>query len=291
VEFAQFLTYGIINGAIYALVAIGLALIMGIMGIFNLAQGSLAMLAAYASFFLFQRWGLDPFLSLALTMPAGFLCGLLLHKGLFEWMSGYAPGQKLRNSMLVAFGLVLVIENIATVLWTANERCVTTAYSGAVVSVEGLRVPYTGLAAVGLSMVVIFGLHFFLKRTLFGKSLWAISQDHQTANLMGINVRRTTLISFGLGVALSAAAGAVISLYTVSPAVGLDWTNKALILVVLAGVGSIKGIFYSGLLLGIVEVLSVYFVGVHYTGVAGLVIFILVLMFRPQGLFGKRAGA
>jgi branched-chain amino acid transport system permease protein len=289
-ELAQFLTYGVINGAIYALVAIGLALIMGIMGIFNIAQGSLAMLAAYASFFLFQYLGIDPFLSLVLTLPAMFVLGLALHEALFSWMRSYSAGQKLRNSLLVAFGLVLILENLATVLWTANERCVTTAYSGAVLATAGLRIPYIGLSAVVLSVLVIFGLHFFVKRTLFGQSIWAISQDHQCAHLMGINVRRTTLIAFGLGVALSATAGAVISLYTVSPAVGLDWTNKALILVVLAGVGSIQGIFFSGLLLGLVEVISVYFVGVHYTGVAGLVIFILVLMFRPQGLFGKQVG-
>lgn len=288
-EFAQFMTYGIINGSTYGLVAIGLALIMGIMGIFNIAQGSLAMIAAYGSFFLFRYAGLDPFLSLVLTIPALFIIGVFLYRTMFSLMSKFSPYQKLRNSLLVSFGLVLILENAATMLWTANERTVTMTYSGKVVALGALRIPYIGLGTIALAIVVIFGLHLFLTRTTFGKSIWAIAQDEDSAALMGINVQRTTLISFGLGVALAAVAGAVICFHTVSPTIGLDWTNKALILVVLAGVGSINGIFFAGLMLGIVEALSVYFVGVHYTGVAGLVIFVLVLMFRPQGLFGKRA--
>jgi branched-chain amino acid transport system permease protein len=289
-DFAQFITYGLINGSTYALVAIGLALIMGIMGIFNIAQGSLAMIAAYGSFLCFQYLGLDPFVSLVLTIPALFIIGVFLYRTMFTLMRQFSPGQKLRNSLLVSFGLVLILENVATMLWTANERTVTTGYSGSVLALGGLRIPYIGLGTIALSVLVIFGLHLFLKHTTFGKSIWAIAQDHDCAALMGIRVQRTTLIAFGLGVALSAIAGAVISLHTVSPAVGLDWTNKALILVVLAGVGSISGIFFAGIMLGIVEALSVYFVGVHYTGVAGLLIFILVLMFRPQGLFGKKVG-
>jgi branched-chain amino acid transport system permease protein len=289
-EFAQLITYGVINGSTYGLVAIGLALIMGIMGIFNIAQGSLAMIAAYGSFLLFRHAGVDPFVSLVLTMPALFVIGIFLYRTMFVLMSKFSPHQKLRNSLLVSFGLVLILENVATMLWTANEKTVTMSYSGKVLILGALRIPYIGLGAIALAIIVIFGLHFFLTRTTFGKSIWAIAQDEDSAALMGINVQRTTLISFGLGVALAAVAGAVISLQAVSPTIGLDWTNKALILVVLAGVGSINGIFFSGLMLGIVEALSVYFVGVHYTGVAGLVIFVLVLMFRPQGLFGNKAG-
>ncbi len=289
-EFAQFLTYGIINGSIYGLVAIGLALIMGIMGIFNIAQGSLAMIAAYGSFFLFRYAGLDPFVSLVFTIPALFVIGIFSYRTMFSFMSRFSPHQKLRNSLLVSFGLVLILENAATILWTANERTVTMSYSGKVIAIGGLRIPYIGMGAVALAVIVIFGLHLFLTRTTYGKSIWAIAQDEDSAALMGINVQRRTLVSFGLGVALAAIAGAVISLYTVSPSVGLDWTNKALILVVLAGVGSINGVFFSGLLLGLVESLGVYLVGVHYTGVVGLVVFLLVLMFRPQGLFGKKAG-
>ena len=289
-EFAQYITYGVINGSLYALVAIGLALIMGIMGIFNIAQGSLAMIGAYGSVLFFQHLGMDPFMSLVLTLPAMFLIGVFMYMTMFMSMGKYDPGQKLRNSMLVSFGLVLIMETLATILWTANERTVTAGYSGSVLALGELRVPYIGLGTIALSIAVIFGLDFFLKHTTFGKSIWAVSQDHDCASLMGINVRRTTLAAFGIGVALSAFAGAVISLHTVSPAVGMDWTNKALILIVLAGVGSVNGIFFAGLLLGIVEALAVYLVGVHYTGVVGLVIFIIVLMFRPQGLFIRRAG-
>lgn len=287
-EMAQFITYGMINGAIYALVAIGLALIMGIMGIFNLSHGSLAMIAAYVSFWLFQSWGLDPFLSIPLSMVILFFIGIVMYKGLFSSMGKFSAGQKLRNSMLVSFGVVLIIENLAVLLWTANERRVNTGYSGMALDVGGLRLPYIGLGAIVLAVIVIVGLNLFLKRTFFGRSIWAIAQDYQSAKLMGINVDRTMLVSFGIGVALTAVAGAVISLYTVSPSIGLDWVNKSLILVVLAGVGSIDGILFAGLLLGVVEAVGAYFVGVHYTGVVGLVMFLLILMFRPQGLFAKK---
>jgi len=287
-EMAQFITYGMINGAIYALVAIGLALIMGIMGIFNLSHGSLAMIAAYVSFWLFHSWGLDPFLSIPLSMVILFFIGIVMYKGLFSSMGKFSAGQKLRNSMLVSFGVVLIIENLAVLLWTANERRVNTGYSGMALDVGGLRLPYIGLGAIVLAVIVIVGLNLFLKRTFFGRSIWAIAQDYQSAKLMGINVDRTMLVSFGIGVALTAVAGAVISLYTVSPSIGLDWVNKSLILVVLAGVGSIDGILFAGLLLGVVEAVGAYFVGVHYTGVVGLVMFLLILMFRPQGLFAKK---
>lgn len=289
-EFAQYITYGVINGSLYALVAIGLALIMGIMGIFNIAQGSLAMIAGYGSVLFFQHLKIDPFVSLVFTLPAMFLIGVFMYLTMFMSMNKYDSGQKLRNSMLVSFGLVLIMETLATILWTANERTVTVTYSGAVLALGDLRIPYTGLATIVLAIGVIFGLHFFLKHTTFGKSIWAVSQDHDCAMLMGVNVRRTTLAAFGIGVAISAFAGAVVSLHTVSPAIGIDWTNKALILIVLAGVGSINGILFAGLLLGIVEALGVYLVGVHYTGVVGLLIFIIVLMFRPQGLFVRKAG-
>jgi branched-chain amino acid transport system permease protein len=289
-EMAQLITYGVINGSIYALVAIGLGLIMGIMGIFNLAHGSLAMIAAYVTFWLFQSFGIDPFFSIPFSMVILFGIGIAIYKGLFSSMRNFSAGQKLRNSMLVSFGLVLIIENLAVLIWTANERRVNTNYSGLAFDFAGVRLPYIGLGAIILAVTVIFGLHLFLKRTFFGRSIWAISQDYQCAKLMGINVDRTMLIAFGIGVGLTAIAGAVISLYTVSPNIGLDWVNKSLILVVLAGVGSIDGILYAGLLLGILESLSAYFVGVDYTGVVSLIIFLLILLFRPQGLFARKAG-
>jgi branched-chain amino acid transport system permease protein len=287
-EIAQYLTYGIVNGAIYALVATGLALIMGIMGIFNIAHGSLAMIAAYASFWFFQWGGVDPFVSIPLSMIVMFGIGVVLYKGLFSAMGDFSYGQKLRNSLLVSFGLVLVLENLAVLLWTANERRVNADYSGVALDLLGLRVPYIGLGAVVLAVIVTFGLSLFLKRTFFGRAIWAISQYYQCAKLMGISVDRTMFIAFGIGVSLTAIAGAVISTYAISPSIGLDWVNKSLILVVMAGVGSISGVLFTGMLLGIVEALSAYVVGAHYTGVVGLFMFLLVLMFRPEGLFGRR---
>jgi branched-chain amino acid transport system permease protein len=287
-DILQYLTYGVVHGAIYTLVATGLALIMGIMGIFNLSHGSLAMIAAYCSFWFFEWARLDPFISIPLIMIIMFIIGVALYKGLFATMGQFSHGHKLRNSLLVSFGLVLILENIAVLLWTANERRVNTDYSGAVIDLMGLRIPYIGIGAIALAILVVLSLNLFLKRTFFGRAIWAISQDYQCAQLMGVNVDRIMLAAFGIGVSLTAVAGAVISNDAISPSIGLDWVNKSLILVVMSGVGSIVGVLFSGLLLGVVEALSAYAVGAHYTDVVGLIMFLLILMFRPQGLFGKR---
>jgi branched-chain amino acid transport system permease protein len=287
--FFQIMAYGIINGCFYGLVALGLSLVFGVMNYLNVAHGALIMIGAYGAFWLFHLLKIDPFVSIAIFIPAFFLLGLALFKGLFKSLIGYSEYERIKNSLLISFGMLLILPNLAILFWTADDRAVTTSYSGKVLPLLGLRLPYTGLATVVLAIIVILALHLFLTKSYFGKSIRAVSQDHEAAGLMGINTAKTYFVSFAIGIALASVPGVLVALQGFNPDFSFELTNKALIVVILAGVGSINGILLGGLLLGAAEAGSVFFLGASYREAIGLVLFVLFLLFRPQGLLGKRS--
>ena len=285
----QIITYGVIVGALYGLVAVGLALLLGVMKYLNIAHGTFIMLGGYMAFWLFTLWHIDPFISIPLVMLVMFIAGLILYRVLLSPLIKFPVGLRIGNSMLITFGLLWVLDNAATWLWTSNVRSVTTSYTGEVLNIFGVKLPYTGLAGFGLALLVIFALHLLLTKTYFGKSVRATTQDPEAANLMGINIGRTYLISCAIAIALAGVAGVVIvSTYSITPAGGLNWLLIAMIVLVLAGEENINGVFAAGLVLGLVEAVSVFVTGASYREVIGLVMFVLVLMFRPQGLFTRR---
>ena len=284
----QSIIYGIFVGALYGLAAVGFSFVFGVMGVLNIAHGSLLMLGGYITLFLFSLYGIDPFLSIPLAAAVMFIFGVLLYKGLFSRVIKFAEGIKTNTSLLIAFGLILLIDTGAVLLFTADERSVPPFYIGLGLEFFNFRFPYIRLGGFVVAAIMIFGLMLFLHKTYFGKSIRAVAENWEAASLMGINVDRVYLISFGLAAALAATAGSVIVVsYSISPAIGLEWTIKAMILMVLAGMGSIGGIFVAGVLLGVVEAVSAIFIG-PYMLVVGLVIFLLVLVFRPRGLFGRK---
>lgn len=286
---AQNLAFGAFVGSLYGIAAVGLSLVFGVMRVLNVAHGELLMLGGYLSFWLFSLLGVDPFLSVLICAPVLFLLGLALNVGLFSQVADLDEETRIKNSLLISFGLTLVLQNVAIQLWTADERSITTAYAGAGTSAMGVYFPFTRLANVVVGVLVILALHLFLRRTYPGKAIRATAQDWEAATLAGIDVRRTYLITFALGTALAGIAGSLVSVsYSIAPSIGLAWTLKALVVVVLAGMGSIFGAFAAGLLLGMAESVSVFFTGAAYREVVGLVLFLIVLMVRPQGLFGRR---
>ena len=287
-SFAQSLVFGLLVGALYGLAAAGLSLVFGVMKVLNVAHGELLMLGGYGSFWLFTLYGVDPFVSLLLVGPALFVVGVLLHLGLFNRLTRFDDETKIKNSLLIGFGLALVLQNLAIRLWTADERGITTGYAGLVARLGDLSLPMNRLGNLAVALGVIAALHLFLTRTYLGKGIRATAEDWQAATLVGINVQRTYLVAFALGTALAGIAGTLVTVgYAVSPSIGLDWTLKALIVVVLAGLGSMFGTFVGGLLLGVAEATSVLFIGGAYREAVGLVLFVIVLLARPQGLFGK----
>jgi branched-chain amino acid transport system permease protein len=285
----QTLFYGISIGALYGLAASGLSLIFGVMRYLNLSHGALIILGAYASYWITNFFHLDPFLAIPLSMMVMFIVGLLLYLGIFGNFAKFVMEERIRNSLLVGFGLLVAIPNLIVVLWTADERTLPTV-SG-VFDVFGVRLSYVGLIGLGLAILFIIGLNLFLNRTYFGKSIRATSQDFETASLMGINVWRTYMLSFAIGAAMTAVAGTIMGTsYAFTPDIGQPWTLKSLIVLVLAGVGNVGGVLYAGLLLGVVESISVYFIGAPYREAVGIILFILVLIFKQGGLFAKKAG-
>ena len=290
--FAQNAIFGLLIGGLYGLSAVGLSLVFGVLKMLNVAHGELIMLGGYTGFWLFTLWGVDPFIAVLPSALALFGAGVLLYQVLFRRLIYASDETKLKNSILIGFGLTLVVQTLAILAWTADERAITTAYAGAVVPIGGVVVPLLRAGALGAAFLVLGGLHLFLHRTLPGKALRATAEDVEAASLVGIPVPRIFLTSFGLGSALAGVAGTLVSMTdAVSPAIGLSWTLKALIVVVLGGLGSIFGTFVAGLFLGVAESMSGFVLGNAYREVMGLVLFLLVLLLRPQGLFGSGPAA
>ena len=285
----QQLILGFLVGGLYGLAAAGLSLTFGVLRVLNIAHGELLMLGGYGTFWLFTLYGVDPFLSLLGVAPALFALGLILYWALFRFVVRAHEDVRIKNSLLIGFGLTLIFHTLAIRLWTADERSVTTEYAGMAARVAGFTVPLGRLASLVLAFAVLAILHLFLTRARWGRAIRATAEDWEAAAIMGIPVGRTYLLAFALGTALAGIAGGLVSVaYSISPSIGLEWTLKALIVVVLAGLGSLFGSFAGGLLLGVAEAASVVVVGGAYREAVGLILFLVILVTRPQGLFGRR---
>jgi branched-chain amino acid transport system permease protein len=287
---AQKVAFGLFVGSNYGVVAVGLTLIFGVMRVLNVAHGELLMLGGYASYLAFTLAGIDPYVSVALSAVCLFVLGVVLNALLFQFVERLAEEQRIKNSLLISFGLALVLQNVALSAFSADERSVRAAYASGALTLAGVVLPYTRMATFVVGTLVVLALYLILQRTYFGMAIRATAIDWQAAALAGIDVRRTYLLTFAIGSALAGIAGSLVLVtFSISPAIGLAWTLKALVVVVLAGMGSIAGAFVAGLLLGIVENVSTIWVGAEYQQVVGLMLFVVVLLVRPRGLFARRA--
>jgi branched-chain amino acid transport system permease protein len=286
---AQKLAFGLFVGSNYGIVAVGLTLIFGVMRVLNVGHGELLMLGGYASYIAFNVAGVDPYVSVILSAICLFVLGLALNTVLFQFVERLEEEQRIKNSLLISFGLALVLQNVALFAFSADERSVRAAYAGGAFVLAGVVFPYTRVLTFVVGMLVVGGLYALLQRTYFGMAIRATALDWEAAALAGINVRRTYLLTFAIGSALAGIAGSLVLVtFSISPAIGLAWTLKALVVVVLAGMGSIYGAFLAGLLLGAVENLSTIWLGAEYQQMVGLVLFLAVLLLRPRGLFARR---
>jgi branched-chain amino acid transport system permease protein len=287
----QNLVYGILIGSLYGLAAVGLSLVFGVTKFLNVSHGELLMLGGYASFWLFSLWNIDPFLSIPLTILFLLVIGFIIYKVLFSRMVKFNVETKIKNTMLIGFGLSLILQNVALRLWTADDRAITTAYSGEALTALGIRFPYVRMASLVLTLLILVALHFFLRNSYTGKAIRATVEDWEAASLMGIDVQKVYLLAFIIGSALAGVAGTLVSVcYSIDPAMGLQWTLKGMVVMVLGGLGSMIGTFLGGIILGIAESATAVLIGGNYSQIVGLVLFILILIFRPQGLFGSKEG-
>jgi len=283
----QNLTFGLLVGALYGLVALGLSLVFGVTKFLNVAHGELLMFGGYATFWAFSLLGIDPFLSIPFTIVVLLLMGAILYRLVFSRTVKLPEESKIKNTLLIAFGLSVILQNLALRFWTADERGITTSYAGVVFTVAGVRFPLVRLISLAVAIIFLLALQLFLKKTYTGKAIRATVQNWEAASLMGIDIHKVYLLAFAIGAALAGVAGTLVTVnYTIQPAMGLGWTMKALIVMVLGGLGNIPGTFLGGLILGVTESATSFFINSNYREVAGLVLFLLVLIFRPQGLFG-----
>jgi len=286
---AQNLVFGLLIGALYGLAALGLSLVFGVTKFLNVAHGELLMFGGYSAFWLFTLLDIDPLVSLPLTILFLALIGLVLYQLLFSRMVRLTEEIKIKNTLLVGFGLSIILQNLAMRMWSADDQGIAAAYTGQALTFLGLRFPVVRLMSLGVALVCLAGLQLFLQRSYTGKAIRATVENWEASTLMGIDIYRVYMLSFIIGAALAGVAGALVSVsYSINPAIGLDWTLKALIVMVLGGLGSPVGTFIGGLILGVTESATSVLISTDYREVAGLLLFLLVLIFRPQGLFGKK---
>lgn len=277
---------GLTTGSIYALVALGLTLIYGVLHIINFAHGAALMMALYGVYFLFSRFGIDPYLALPIMAPAMFVAGYFLYR----WVIGRAGAGRDENILLVTLGVSIALENLALLFFTSDTRTIDTAYTLATANVLGAMISVPKLIAMAGALATAGLLWALMTRTSLGRAIRACAKERHGARLVGIDVERIFALSFGIGLAcLGVAACFLMPTYYVNPTVGGGFVLIAFTIVVLGGMGSFVGALVGGLIIGVTESLGGLYLGESLGQIGISLIFILILLFRPTGLFGARA--
>jgi len=290
--FLQTLIAGFMLGGLYALIGLGMALIMGVMRVINLAHGDFMMIAMYIAYWLFTLFDIDPYVSVFIAAPALFLFGLVIQKYLLT------PVMKVEsilphNLVILTVGLAMVFSNLATVFFTGDYRSTPVSYASNAWYLTdywpespielSLSMPWT-LSFV-VAVIITIALWIFLTKTDTGKSIRATAQDVDAALLLGVNVNRVRMVTFGIGLVLVAAAGCLfIPIYYLYPALGKQFTNVGFVITVIGGMGSTNGAVIGGLILGIFESMTATYIGMGWAPVGRFAIFVAALIFLPGGI-------
>jgi branched-chain amino acid transport system permease protein len=285
-SFIQVVINGLMLGSMYGIAAAGLSLIFGTMRIIYLAQGTMIVFFAFVTYWIFIKANIDPYLCLLIVVPLAFLVGL----GLFYSLFRKAAALEDKNvSLLIAVGLMYLIENAILKVWSANPRGLVLSYSNATIVGWGLRVSWLRVALLGLAVLSALVVFLFLKRTRLGTAVRAASEDMEATRLQGINSTWVCAVSFAIGIGLAGVAGVgMTTVYSFDYQFGFTFAIKALIALSLGGIGNVFGALAGGLILGMIENLTAYYVSISWIEAASYGVFILVLIFLPQGLFGRR---
>ena len=274
---------GLLIGGVYAVIAVGLTLIFGVMRVINMAHGDFLMVGMYVAYWAYTLANLDPFWAPVLSGPVVFGIGLLLYR----FVAGRVAHTREENTLLLTAGISLALSNLAMFLWRPDYRYVRTAYTTATFGWEGVAINWALTIAFCISAGLFLGVHLFLQRTWTGFGIRAAAQDREAAIAMGVDVDSIAALTFGLGAGLAAIAGSLLTpAFYIYPTVGSLFLIKSFVVVVLGGLGSVPGAAVGGLILGLGESLGAVYIGSGYRDVVGLVIFLLVLLLRPAGLFG-----
>ena len=281
---------GIINGfmfgAIYALVALGLTLIYGVLHIINFAHGAMLMLALYSAYFLFKILNIDPYVAILIVTPASFIFGYVIYR----WGIGKLSGGKDQNILLITLGLSIILENAALFFFTGDQQTISLSYSYDSLDLGFLYLSYTKLISFIASLVICGLLWMLMTLTDLGKAIRAVAKQREGARLVGIDVEHVFAVTFGIGIACLGAAGCMLlPIFYVDPYTGNVFVIIAFTIVVLGGMGSIVGALLGGFIIGITESVGGLLLGESLGQIGISLIFILILIFRPTGIFGSKA--
>lgn len=277
---------GILQGGLYAVMALGLALVWGVLRIVNLAHGAFIMIGGYASWYLYSYAHIDPFLGLPLTVAFMFVLGYALQRGLLNLI----VRSPMFNTLLITFGLQVVLTYLAQLAFSADFRAINPPYAGNSLVLGPVILPVVRLAVFCVAIILTVGMWQFLLHTRLGRAIRATAQNLVAARLYGVEPRHLYAMTFGLGIALAGAAGTLYGTVSqINPYIGASLTTKSFAISIIGGLDNPLGVIVGGLFLGIVEALTTVYIGQTYADVASFGILVLVLIVRPRGLLGRTA--
>lgn len=282
----QVLINGVLLGGFYAIMALGLALVWGVLNIVNLAHGAFIMLGAYLSWYLYQYGGIDPFIGLPINAVIMFAVGYAIQRGLLNLIVR-AP---MFNTLLITFGIEVVLTYLAQLVFSADFRTINPPYAGNNIALGSIVIPDVRLFAFGAAIVLTLAMWVFLLRTKLGRAIRATAQNLVAARLYGVEPRHLYAMTFGIGIGLAGTAGALYGVISqVNPYIGASLTAKSFAISIIGGLDNPLGVIVGGLALGIIESLALLYVGATFGDVATFGVLVLVLIVRPTGLLGRTA--
>jgi len=284
--FFQALVSGILTGGLFALVAVGLTMILGVLKIVNFAHGEFLMLGMYLTFYCFSYLGVDPYLCLFISIPIFFVFGVVIQRLLINPVLN----SPMEIQILITLGLFFFLQNLALFLFGPYLKSINTTYARTIISIGSVSFSSTRLIMFIFAIAFTVILYLFLKKSDLGKAIRACSDESYGATLVGINVKRVYMIAFGIGTACAGAAGTLLMpVYYVDPYIGLTFIMTAFVVVVLGGMGNYVGALIGGFIIGLAESFGSIIFAASLKQMVTFIIFILILLFKPTGLFGKKA--
>ena len=283
--FFQVLASGILTGGLFALVAVGLTMILGVLDIINFAHGEFLMLGMYLTYWLCTFFNIDPYLTLILTIPLFFFFGALIQR----WLIQPVLDSPIEIQILLTLGVFFFLQNLALLLFGPHVRSIETGYALHIITIGGVSFSSTRFIMFIFAIVFTTALYIFLKKTDLGKAIRACSEESYGAMLVGINVKRVYMIAFGIGTACAASAGSLaLPIYYVDPTIGMTFVLTAFVVVVLGGMGNFMGALIGGFIIGLAEAFGAIILSASLKQIVTFTIFILILLFKPTGLFGTK---
>lgn len=277
----------VLLAGLYATMAYGLGLIYGVLRVVNLAHGGIIMVGAYLGWYLHEQLGIDPYLTIPVVLVVSFALGVIMYRLLVRRLPRGAAGGP--ASLLLLFGVWLVLRNIAYLAFTGNDQAIRTAYSSRSVGILGSHVSVNRLVVLGIAVMIAVCMHLLLRRTLLGRAIRAVAQNADSCTLVGVDVERIYMLTFGIGTALAGVAGVLLAtIFSFNPSSGSSELLKAFVVVVLGGLGSVYGVALAALIVATAEVFAILILPSYLTTAVGFLLLVLVLVLRPGGLFGHR---